>query len=427
MKIPEAVVYFTMLAFLFIFPKAGFQIGAFPIYIGFILLVLVTAYNTVKYEYKLDLDIFAIFVFWYALRIIIDVCFEGIHFDQEFAANTIGYPLGIMFMFVQKEYIKKYGEKIFRFIYYCGIIVVLFGFYQLLVGIDESIIPGLTFNYTQYINGANYFWKSNDFMGIYKLPSTYHNGNMYGLFLIGYYPIFCYFAREKAFIFKILGKAAIIFSIFRTLSRTAIFTFLIFMIFHTLLYIYHRLYNKDVDHLGQGAFGRSRHSKSRVIGGLLCGMAFLGILFWKRNELLSHVIFQRIFGYFREIDLTFAGRFTSSRVAFSSIREIFIGNLNYWNESYYLSTIHVFGAFMGILLILILLNIGVQLFQKVYKPREDSLLIYYVGFSFINLSVAGIADLGWGHFPIEMHYWLYLSYIVFILAEKHTMKSKVSS
>lgn len=118
-------------------------------------------------------------------------------FDYKNADNLVAYFTTLVIYpamyFIIKRYVKNQDQvdKIISLIDKCLFIVMVYAIVQFVFGIANTTIPGITVNYTDYIEAPGSWWlkKSNGFSGGSKVFATYQNGNIFGLTLLLLFPL----------------------------------------------------------------------------------------------------------------------------------------------------------------------------------------------------------------------------------------------
>ncbi|MGA2141001.1 MAG: hypothetical protein ABSG94_01135 [Brevinematales bacterium] len=179
----------------FVLPKAGTKIDNIPVYISVLLSILVfipfTFCLTVRHFRERDersaLVYYASFLLFFLLGLII----QG-HFA--FTANVFYsyFPyfiaLSSVFLIFTAKYIEIKPSQI-KFLILCSFyLLTIYGLIQKIFGDFNTLIPGITYNYSDAIKlnphaGLEVWGKSNYVIPLHylKLSSTYQNGNLFGV------------------------------------------------------------------------------------------------------------------------------------------------------------------------------------------------------------------------------------------------------
>ena len=193
---------FLLVLFNLFFPKGGIKISEVPITIGMLLLIIVLFYQFFNNLYhnrllKISKDRLTILYSWLPFQTIIIVCilFNGY--------TSLGIVLSMIFsfvflpwslIFIEGNHFDKIDKNFLFKIIKIGIIFIsVFGIINFFVKytVGEFIeIPFITVNYDDFgeIESKN-LRRGND---LYKLISTYQNGNIYAASLLLLLPLFCY-------------------------------------------------------------------------------------------------------------------------------------------------------------------------------------------------------------------------------------------
>ncbi|MET1122761.1 hypothetical protein ABWU59_27920 [Priestia megaterium] len=114
---------------------------------------------------------------------------------------------------------------------YASSLLVVYGTIQLIFGHYETVIPGLTVNYSDFAEGDVFESKNNVTALGLKLVSTYQNGNLYGsaLIFISVFMFGCMLTtlkKRKKLLYFIMVTLSVI-NLVATLSRSALIGFVI--------------------------------------------------------------------------------------------------------------------------------------------------------------------------------------------------------
>lgn len=214
-------IIFLLVIFNLFFPKGGIKISDIPITIGMILLIMVLFYQVFNNLYHKRLltiskDRFFILASWLPFQLILLMCFSfngtnslGVFLSMVFSFIFLPW----MFIFVEGNHFDILNKNfLFKLIRFGIIFVAIFGIINFMMG-NTIEIPFLTVNYMDLgeINDKN-IKRGED---LYKLISTYQNGNIYGASMLLLLPLFCFL--EKRTWLQVIVKI----SILLTLSRTA--------------------------------------------------------------------------------------------------------------------------------------------------------------------------------------------------------------
>ncbi len=210
-------------------PKAGFKIGGIPITLGNILLFLLLIRTCIKpFRIKIKdknfMFLFLLFPLYCFLRILIPSIAGTLEVSSAFslmAASSV-YPL-IFPVIITKIRDDNQLETLTKVITACLFITMIYDILQAIFGIAAVQIPGITVNYSDYANAPGHWWllKYNGGSDNSKIFSTYQNGNLYGVNMLMFYPLFSLYFRKNKGIF-ICALMVVLFSIivFLTGSRT---------------------------------------------------------------------------------------------------------------------------------------------------------------------------------------------------------------
>lgn len=196
MSLKLTFVRFSLILYIFItilIPKAGLKIADLPFTLSNIALIIAlfssfiyVVLNKKKIRYKSTVSRF---VLKYYLIMITFIClFLLISFMSHGIVSTLVtfvpnylplFLIAPMYFFLIKDF-----KSIKKALVYSSVILVVYGTIQLTFGHYQTIIPGITVNYSDYLQG-NVFESKNNVTSVgLKLVSTYQNGNLYGSILI---------------------------------------------------------------------------------------------------------------------------------------------------------------------------------------------------------------------------------------------------
>jgi hypothetical protein len=211
-------VFFTIATFVILFPKGGIKLYALPITWGYLLLFLISLFLIfTKKTYKINRGHFWTFIALIPFQVVslstfIFLGVESLGYTVSFLVSFFFLP--VLFLCLSSseleeidwEIMQSFVRKALLFLACIGLFLF---FYKILTG-SLLNIPFLTTTFPDQLED-----KFNDRGGLYKLTSTFGNGNIYGICLLMLLPF--YLISEKSFWKVALVKASII----CTTSRTA--------------------------------------------------------------------------------------------------------------------------------------------------------------------------------------------------------------
>jgi hypothetical protein len=220
------LVVFLLVLTVIIFPKGGIKVFSIPITWGYILTFLFSAiaFLNMQVKTKYRLNRIRLFVL-YSLIPLQLICILSLIFNG-FTDSGLAISLLINITFLPFVYIGIFGvyldnmklSFLFKVIKVAILIVALYGiflfFFKIIYGYFIEI-PFLTVNYDDLGLISDKNIDRGD--GIFKLISTYNNGNIYGVCMLMFLPL--YSTIEKNPIKPLILKMSLIF----TLSRTVWF------------------------------------------------------------------------------------------------------------------------------------------------------------------------------------------------------------
>jgi hypothetical protein len=204
--------------FLLVFPKGGFKIAGVPLTWGYLLLGLVSLYPLFQDRFVYQAKRTAAFCCVLPLQIISALSFftngiDEVSFGISFILNFFFFPF--FFYIILSEQIDAIDLKFLCKLIKIGVFfiatygIILFAIKMMTGKIIE--IPFLTTNYHDY---GKIGTKCNDRGWIFKLISTYNNGNIYGICLLMIFPLYEFLETSK------WKKLTVVLSLILSLSRT---------------------------------------------------------------------------------------------------------------------------------------------------------------------------------------------------------------
>lgn len=218
------ILLLLLLLFNVIFPKGGIKLAEFPITIGYLIFFILfihifigTLISTRTYVNNKFIMVHIILIICFNTIVLLGVGYNG--YDDlgmlvSMIINLFLIPI-IFLLFLnplsQECDIEKYLNFLKNGIMFVSIYGIFLFFYKYYTGAFIEI-PLLTVNYHDV--GLIESTKSIDRGGVFKLISTYNNGNIYGVCILMLLPLYVWLEKSK--IKKFLVKTSLIL----TLSRT---------------------------------------------------------------------------------------------------------------------------------------------------------------------------------------------------------------
>lgn len=224
---------FLLFCFLLIFPKGGMKLFNVPITWGYLLLgffsVLTFFNKKIEINHKRLFSFLTIlpFIFVCSLSFLINGI-VSIEFTISFIVSFIILPFIFYIAFsgsIEALNIEYFSKLLKNSIFIVAIFGIFLFFYK--IAFNKFIqIPFLTVNFNDYnLLDIKHIDRGN----VYKLISTFNNGNLYGICILMFFPL--YLLLEKSF-FK---KTCMIISLTLTISRTIWIGLLVSLVFYYLL------------------------------------------------------------------------------------------------------------------------------------------------------------------------------------------------
>lgn len=229
---------FLLVIFIIAFPKGGFKVGELPITNGYLILafasllaIFVNIYNNTLFVINIKQIIIFVSLLFFQIVFFISIIFNGFENKNFFIATVISLGvLPFIFVFLFQYIINKVNlYLILKYVSGAVLFVSIYGiflfFYKYITG-EFIEIPYLTVN-AQDVGALE--GKYIDRGGIYKLISTYNNGNIYGVCILMLLPIYNLIEHSR-------WKSSIVqISLILTLSRTVWIGLLLYHILYAIL------------------------------------------------------------------------------------------------------------------------------------------------------------------------------------------------
>lgn len=203
------------------FPKGGFAIANIPITWGYVILFLVIGYSVISglsikkiSKLKIEALLYALpFILYFSIYLFYAEEYPPTGFLVSIILNFIIFPIVFLLFFDRIiEYILKNDDFFSKILLRSILFISIFGIFLFIYKIKTGVyfeIPYITVNIKDYgLQNAKYNSRPG---GIFKLTSTYGNGNIFGLCMLFLLP----FVRSHK-LHKTLLKIAMVL----TLSRT---------------------------------------------------------------------------------------------------------------------------------------------------------------------------------------------------------------
>jgi len=213
-----------LLIFIILIPKAGIKINNIPITFGYVLLIIMSILsiyvNTALIKiHKIGLNNVLIFLLGLPFLLLSSIklyLYGFVHygFFLSFFMSLFIIPFIFLITFyhqINNINIINIIKQIKTIVYIIAVYGIFLFFYKTVTG-KFIEIPFVTVNYHDL--GMLETTKSIDRGGIFKLISTYNNGNLYGLCVLMLLPLYCTYESS------IIKKTIVKFSLILTLSRT---------------------------------------------------------------------------------------------------------------------------------------------------------------------------------------------------------------
>lgn len=231
----------VMLFFNIWFPKSGIKISGIPLTIGNLLVFVLLTLQFVRvikngFTKNKTLFLISLCAYYFFIRLVMITPYEnGISLGTTFGfiIPLVIYPY-VYFASTDIISTKERLDIILKITTYGVVFVLVYGLLQFIFGIEQIQIKGLTVNWMDAVPNWP-FLKSNGFMNVNKIVSTYQNGNIFGINLLFLFPIvFEYvYNRRKNIAFTLLILYVLVG--FLTLSRSVWLGIVLYLVFKFVL------------------------------------------------------------------------------------------------------------------------------------------------------------------------------------------------
>ncbi len=218
-KIFSNLLIFTFLLN-FIFPKAGIKINDLPITFGYALVLVLSLFYIPHRIDNFNPYGFKAYLAWVPFQILSLVQFSlnpplDLGYFISFLIHFFIFPFIFFIILINQNFdldLYKFKKTIKNSIFFLCVYGIIFWIYKFLSG-EFFEIPGLTINFSD--SGTLEESKFIDRGGIFKLISTYGNGNLFGICLLFFYPL--YLEIETNFFKNWVTRIALILTLSRTI------------------------------------------------------------------------------------------------------------------------------------------------------------------------------------------------------------------
>lgn len=224
------IYFFILWLFLLVFPKGGFKIGPVPVTWGYLFLGLFSFVLLFRTKWQLNLTRFYSYLCTIPFQIVAfyTLAVAGIvNYGMAISllVSFVFFPLAFFLLFshdIEHLDLRKFAELFKKGVFFVAAYGIFLFFYKILLG-HFFEIPFLTTNWGDL---GELDTKCNNRGGVFKLISTYNNGNIFGICVLILLPLYCYFEQRN------WRKLLVKFALFLTLSRTV----WLGLLFHELCY-----------------------------------------------------------------------------------------------------------------------------------------------------------------------------------------------
>ncbi|MDN3504655.1 MAG: hypothetical protein P0S95_03665 [Rhabdochlamydiaceae bacterium] len=230
------ITLWLLFVFIFLFPKGGIKTNNIPITWGYTLLALATFFSILRPKIRITKNrLYALFsLLPLQILIVYSLIINGnshIGYTIALLMSLFIIPLGFYIGFskeLDEWHLDSFKKMLSQGMLFVSAYGIFLFWYKLLIG-EFIEIPFLTVNFHDV--GTLETTKYIDRGGIFKLISTYNNGNVYGICLLILLPF--YNLIESSKIKRIIVKTSLLLTLSRTVWYGLIFTEIL-----TYLYVY---------------------------------------------------------------------------------------------------------------------------------------------------------------------------------------------
>ncbi|UNT43324.1 hypothetical protein [Acinetobacter sp. LUNF3] len=201
-------IYPILLISMIAFPKSGIAIGKIPL--NSITILIISLFPILLLKYVVNIgktkssnlpEIYFLLILPFYFLLFIFNIFNGIENLSSyfgFIFSVIITPLFflMLFRFISYQNIREYDNFFINCVRFVAIYGILLFIYKVLTG-SFFEVPGLTTTYGAAIELED---RMNDRGGIFKLFSTFNNGNLYGLSILMLFPLYTFLEKNKLFV-----------------------------------------------------------------------------------------------------------------------------------------------------------------------------------------------------------------------------------
>jgi hypothetical protein len=348
---------YLFIIFIVLFPKGGFTYIGIPITWGYLIISFYSLFflfwksifNKFKYKDLILIIMLLPYQFLFTLSIFYLDGSNSFDYVSGFV-NFVVFPY-VFFIVIKESIITFKIDRFLKFLYLCLVLCSTYG-------VIAFIYTNITGNFIE-IRGVNIPFgeytplieKSNDKFGLYKLVSSYNNGNIYGICMLMFYPIFKHLNKNKLALF--IFQLSLVLTLSRTIWFGIIFIELALILYEDRKYIF-----------------------PKIIGLILVVLCiFLTMLYMEWG--FDYIFDSDLGGRASQLNLLVNAHFFDIK-HFDGILEII-----------YVSIIYTFGYF-GLILFIIYLLAPVT-YSLIFSPGKDK-LIYGLSISIICYMLCSISD-----------------------------------
>jgi hypothetical protein len=357
------------------FPKGGFAIANIPITWGYLIIFLIIGYSIIRglsikkiNKYTAQAILYSLpFIFYFLAYLFYIEKYPSVGFLVSIILNFIVFPIVFLLFFSRIiDYIIKndifFSKIILRSIIFISVFGIFLFFYKISTGVSFEV-PYLTVNIKDYgLLNSKYNHRGG---GLFKLISTYSNGNIFGLCMFFLLP----FTKNHK-LHKTLLKIAMIL----TLSRTVWVGMLIYEI-----------------------ISYRKHFVKMIYIGLIITLVILFTLFFILGHEINYIF-----------DPTLGGRLTQKDVNFS----FFFNTKSFFGlrEMTYRDIFDQMGLVGLLLFILQLFTPVVISFKENFKNLNENQKQLRVGV--ITYLIVAFIDGAYLLIPVGLFFWFSNAYII---------------
>jgi hypothetical protein len=194
-------ILFLLWLFLLVFPKGGFKFAGIPLTWGYLLLGFVSIYSLFRNRFVCQTQRLIAFCSTVPFQLLSIFSFlshgiDDVSFGISFILNFIIFPW-FFYIFLSEQIESIDLRFLFKLIKAGIFYVAVYGIFLFLYKMKTGNLIEISFLTTNYHDYGELGNKCNDRGFVFKLISTYNNGNIYGICLLMIFPLYRFLETSK--------------------------------------------------------------------------------------------------------------------------------------------------------------------------------------------------------------------------------------